>query len=127
MHTHKITTQIFVAVFILLYITHLILKIRKNGLDLYDFLFLLAIAIIPGVFVFMPEMVLELSQALGVEFPFVIMFALLILILFVQIHRMLIEAHRDQSRIIHLAQRLAYLEHKMEESKSRSEPNDSRR
>jgi len=113
------STVIFIAVFVLAYITFLLAKIKKNHVDVYDFLFLSLVSLIPAFFVLFPETCFEISAAIGVHFPFIILFGLLIFFIFLQLHRVAIAAYQVKTKMIRMNQKICFLENDLKEIKSK--------
>jgi hypothetical protein len=76
----------FVAVFLVFYLTLLVRRAIANKLEIYDFLLLSSVAIVPFVFVFMPKTILKITHLLGVGLPVVFLFSALIFILFLLLY-----------------------------------------
>ena len=112
-------TIIFITMFVLVYVTYLLAKIRKNHVDLYDFLFLILVSLLPAAFVYFPESVFWLTQFVGVKFPFIILFGLLIFCIFIQLHRVAIAIYKTKNNIVHLSQKLSFLEDEVQNLKKK--------
>ena len=94
MHTINTNTLIAVGLFALAYLAFVARKTARQQLDLYDFVMLSTVAVVPAVFVFWPGLAYWLAEIAGVAFPFVIMFGALFLILFLFVYRMTAKMHR---------------------------------
>ena len=66
----------------------LLRKTMQGKFDLYDFLMLSMVAIIPAGFTLFPTLAYLVSHLTGVVFPFVVMFGALFLVVFVFMHNM---------------------------------------
>lgn len=89
----KIQTIIAVLVFALGYLFFLARATARNKLDIYDLIMLSMVAIVPSTFVLLPKLAEYIAQALGVLFPFVVMFGALFAILFIFVHRLTSKIH----------------------------------
>ena len=112
-----IPTVIFISLFLLVYLVVLLKNTTRNTIDLYDFLILSSIAIVPAIFVFFPRVVVFLARLSGVEFPFVLLFGGLFLIVFTYFYRLIIEINHHRSRIVLLLQEVSILRQKLQQQK----------
>ena len=87
-------TVVFLTIFTVTYMLFILAKAGKRNLDLYDSLMLSTAAIIPLFFALFPSYVFTLSELLGVGFPFVILFGILFIVLFVFVQRLTVNFHR---------------------------------
>lgn len=96
MNSYQVTwhTEIFVAAFATLYFFRLVIKTGKGLIDLYDLIMLSMVVIIPALFVWAPSFGYWLAELAGVGFPFVVMFGLLFVMLFVFIHNLTVRLRR---------------------------------
>lgn len=93
MHS-TVETIVVVSGFALAYLVFTLRATGRSQLDLYDLIMLSTVAVVPWVFVVFPGFA-ELTAGLaGVAFPFVLMFGLLFVVLFVFIHRLAAKIHR---------------------------------
>lgn len=103
MHSYIPNTQtlILVELFALTYMLWLLRKAARHQLDLYDFFMLSTVAVLPALLV-VPSIAEWVGFVSGVAFPFVVMFGLLFVAIFVIIHRLTIKIHRleDQNRLL---------------------------
>jgi hypothetical protein len=90
----SIETMIVITAFALIYMLVLLNKTLKGRFDLYDFLMLSMVAIIPAGFALFPNLAYLVSHLTGVVFPFVVMFGALFLVVFVFMHNMTARLHR---------------------------------
>ena len=109
MHTINTNTLIAVGLFALAYLAFIARKTARQQLDLYDFVMLSSVAVVPAVFVFWPGVAYWLAEIAGVAFPFVIMFGALFLILFLLIYRMTVKMHRLERDNLLLIQEVSLL------------------
>lgn len=122
---HLITTKtlILITTFAIGYMFFIVRKTARRQLDLYDLVMLSAVAIIPSAFVIFPQFAFWLAAIVGVEFPFVVMFGLLIAVLFIFIHRLTVKIHRLESDTRLLVQELSLHKQAIDYEKSRSYKN----
>lgn len=109
MHTIATKTIILVVLFAIAYMFFIIRKTARRQLDIYDLVMLSTVAIIPIVFASLPQFAYWLSNLVGVEFPFVVMFGMLFAILFIFIHRLTVKIYRLESDCRLLIQELSIL------------------
>jgi hypothetical protein len=109
MHTINTNTLIAVGLFALVYLAFIARKTARQQLDLYDFVMLSMVALVPAAFVYWPGLAYWLAQAAGVAFPFVIMFGALFLILFLFFYRMTVKMHRLERDNLLLIQEVSLL------------------
>lgn len=121
MHLTAIQTIIAILLFAIAYMIFIIRKTAHRQLDLYDLLMLSTVAIVPTLFALFPRISYQIAQAMGVEFPFVVMFGLLFAILFVFIHRLTVKIHRLESDSRLLVQELSMLRMAIESKKSQED------
>lgn len=107
-------TVIFVSVFIVVYLFILIKKTIKNAIDLYDLLLLSSLAIFPGIFVFAPRFVENLAHLVGVEFPFIILFAGLFVCVFIYLYHLIIKVNKQERLNLILIQEISLLKQEFE-------------
>lgn len=90
-------TITIIILFACWYLYRIVRKTAVRQLDLYDFSMLSTVAVIPAFFVLFPEGSITVTHLMGVEFPFVILFGILLAVLFIFIHRMTVRLHRVES------------------------------
>jgi hypothetical protein len=115
-------TVIVISAFAFVYMLILLRKTLQGKFDLYDFLMLSMVAIVPAGFALFPKLGYLLSQLSGVGFPFVLMFGVLFLVVFVFMHNITARLHKleRQNWALIQEQSLLSLELKTKES-SRSD------
>jgi len=113
------TTQtiIFLIIFLIGYLLILLRFSIRNYIDLYDFLMLSSLALVPSIFVFFPKFVVRLARLIGVEFPFLLLFGFLFLIVFVYLYRLVIRITDQNNKIALLVQELGLPRQKVEGTK----------
>lgn len=114
----SIQTTVFITLFLTGYLIGLLRNAAKHKIDLYDLILLLSVAIVPSVFVFFPVFTDKLAKFLGVFFPFVILFGILLFIIFVYLYRLVVKINYHHNSIIALTQEFSLLRQK---SKKKSE------
>jgi hypothetical protein len=115
-------TVLVISAFAVVYMLILLRKTLQGKFDLYDFLMLSMVAIIPAGFALFPRLTYWLTQLSGVGFPFVLMFGVLFLVVFVFLHNMTARLHKleRQNGVLIQEQSLLLLELKTKEN-NRSE------
>jgi hypothetical protein len=111
-------TVVVVSAFALIYMLVLLRKTMQGKFDLYDFLMLSMVAIIPAGFALFPSLAYLVTHLTGVVFPFVVMFGVLFLVVFAFMHNMTARLHRLERQNCTLIQEqsLLALELKAKES-----------
>lgn len=94
MHTVNTNTYLLIALFAVAYLAFIAIKTARQQLDLYDFVMLSMVAVVPSAFAFWPNIANWIADFAGVAFPFVIMFGALFLIIFLFVHRLTIKVHK---------------------------------
>lgn len=107
-------TVLLIAIFAVAYLTVIARKTARQQLDLYDFVMLSMVAIVPAAFTFLPGVAYWLAGIAGVEFPFVVMFGVLFLILFLFVHRLTVHVHQLERDNRLLIQELSLLRFELE-------------
>ena len=117
-------TVLVISAFAVVYMLILLRKTLQGKFDLYDFLMLSMVAIIPAGFALFPRLTYWLTQLSGVGFPFVLMFGVLFLVVFVFLHNMTARLHKleRQNGVLIQEQSLLLLELRTKEN-NRSENN----
>jgi hypothetical protein len=111
-------TVLVISAFAVVYMLVLLRKTLQGKFDLYDFLMLSMVAIIPAGFALFPRLTYWLTQLSGVDFPFVLMFGVLFLVVFVFLHNMTARLHKleRQNGALIQEQSLLLLELKTQEN-----------
>lgn len=99
-----------IGVFCVVYLVFLLRRTLHGRLDLYDFLSLSAVAVVPSVFVLFPSVASAVGTLMGVEFSFVAMFGALFVVLFMSLHKLTIHVHQLEVRNRELIQALALID-----------------
>lgn len=102
-------TKVAILLFAVLYMFHVFRKTGKRQIDLYDLFMLSAVALVPAFFVLFPSATQALTDLIGVAFPFVLLFGILLAVLFVFIHRLTTKVHRLEHDNYLLVQELSLL------------------
>ncbi len=118
MTQHFATTQSLVVtgIFLLLYIGFLLHKTINGRLDLYDLVFLSAVAVLPAAFLFLPNLALAVSRLFGVAFPFVALFSILFVLIFIFMHRLTVQNDFLQRRTRLLVQEIGLLQQELDQT-----------
>ena len=87
-------TVFVISAFALIYMLVQLKKTLQGKFDLYDFMMLSMVAIIPAGFALFPRLGYLVSHLTGVVFPFVVMFGALFLVVFAFMHNMTARLHR---------------------------------
>jgi hypothetical protein len=109
MHTININTYLLIALFAIAYLIFIARKTAHQQLDLYDFVMLSMVAVVPATFTFWPSIAYWLAALAGVAFPFVIMFGALFLILFLFAYRLTVHMHKLEKDNLLLLQEVSLL------------------
>lgn len=111
-------TVVVISAFALIYMVVLLRKTLQGRFDLYDFLMLSMVAIIPAGFALFPKLAYLISHLTGVVFPFVVMFGALFLVVFAFMHNITARLHKleRQNWALIQEQSLLTLELKAKES-----------
>lgn len=107
-------TKLALVVFFLAYMAFLTRSAARHRIDIYDYLALSCVAMLPLFFGLFPETTLRLSHLLGVEFPFVVLFGLLFLAVFAYLHHLLNRLNAQTILNAKLVQELSLLKHSVE-------------
>lgn len=99
-----------IGAFCVVYLAVLFRRTIRGRLDLYDFLALSAVAVVPSAFVLFPRFAEAVGTLVGVEFSFVAMFGALFVVLFMSIHKLTIHVHQLEVQNRELIQALALVE-----------------
>jgi hypothetical protein len=112
-------TEIFIAIFLVAYMWILLRQTVRRSLDVYDFLLLSAVAIVPGGLVFFPGLASRVARLIGVEFPLAIIFGALFLIVFVFLYRLVVRANLQSGATTTIVQDAGLLRLEVEELQKR--------
>lgn len=109
------TTQtiLFIAIFLVAYISYLLRSTLKQKIDFYDFLILTAVGVLPSIFAFFPQSTLQMTRFIGVRYPFVVLFGALFFVVFYYLFRLVIRINKLAQQERALAQELAFLRDKI--------------
>jgi hypothetical protein len=116
--TPSAVTVAIISGFALVYMLVLLRRTLQGKFDLYDFLVLSMVAILPAGFALFPRLAYLVSHLTGVVFPFVVMFGALFLVAFVFMHNITERLHKleRQNWALLQEQSLLALELKRKES-----------
>ena len=101
-----IQTIILIGLFLLVYTGILLKSAIKYKIDLIDFILLIAVAIIPSLFVFVPKLVIFIIQVFGVGFGFEVLYGVLFFIAFIYFFRIVVILLNHKTAIIKLTQEI---------------------
>ena len=93
MHNVNLATVVIIAIFSFYYLFITAWQTAKQKLDIYDLFMLSMVAVIPLTFVLFPELTFSLTRMMGVTFPFILMFSILLITLFANIHQFSTKIH----------------------------------
>lgn len=113
------TFQIFVGLLALAVVIMILWLIRHERLPINRSLWWIAVALVIGVFGLFPQLVDQLAQLVGVNYPPALLFTLAILTLLIKLLLEDMEVAAQQRRILRLAQKTAILEEKIRELKEK--------
>jgi hypothetical protein len=108
-HLPSPQTIALVGLFALVYMLGLLRKAARHQLDIYDVFMLSTVAVLPALLVFVPAISEWIALAAGVAFPFVVMFGMLFVAIFMLIHRLTIKIHRLENHNRILIQEMSLL------------------
>lgn len=94
MHVISKNTYFFTTIFSIIYFLYLLKKTSENKFDFYDLIMLSMVGVIPSFFIFFQHTSILFADLLGVAFPFVVMFGLLFIALFLIIIRVMSVIHQ---------------------------------
>jgi hypothetical protein len=83
-----------ISLFFLVYAFYILRETSEKKFDLYDLVMLSAVGFIPLAFVLFPQAALVFSNFLGVAYPFVVMYGLLFIFMFIFIHKLTGKIHQ---------------------------------
>lgn len=115
-------TVVSISAFALIYMLVLLRKTLQGKFDLYDFLILSMVAILPAGFALLPRLAYLVTHLTGVVFPFVVMFGALFLVVFAFMHNMTARLHRLERQNCALIQEQSLLALELK-TKENSRPN----
>lgn len=114
MVSNHIQTVAVILLFAIWYLSVLLRRTADHKIDLYDLVMLSAVAVVPAFFALFPATTQAIADLLGVAFPFVLLFGLLLAVLFIFIHRLTVKLHRLEHDNLLLIQELSLLRHNIE-------------
>ncbi|MBM62047.1 MAG: hypothetical protein CL484_03750 [Acidobacteria bacterium] len=120
-----IQTIAFVILFLILYVTLMIKRAAKNKIDIYDLAMLCAVVIVPSFFVVFSGTVHRISHFLGVAFPFVLLFGVLFVIVFLYLYKVIVNANDIAKKSVFLVQELSLLREELANSRGESGTDDT--
>ena len=121
MHTINTNTYLLIAFFAAAYLAFIARKTARQQLDLYDLVMLSMVAVVPAAFTFWPSIAYSIADFAGVEFPFVVMFGALFLVLFLFVHRLTVHVHKLERDNRLLIQEISLLRLELESQAEKSQ------
>lgn len=112
-HAPGTQTTLIVLLFVAVYLGVLFRNTVRDHIDLYDFILLSLVAVFPGVLVLFPAFAFELARLAGVEFPFVLMFGGLLVVVFVALYKLVRHVTLLRRKMVALAQEVGLLENRL--------------
>ena len=103
-------TVVVTCVFALIYLWVLARRAISGRFDIYHVAMLAVVALLPVGFMVFPKAAHAVSHALGVAFPFVLLFGALFLVMFLYMHRITSELNRSLLHGRRLTQELEDIE-----------------
>lgn len=85
---------IILTVFTSVYITFILKKLLAAKIDLYDFIMLSTVSLLPSAFIFFPKLGYMLAVLTGISVPYILLFSALFFILFVICHQLIVTCHK---------------------------------
>lgn len=113
-------TIVFISVFLAAYALVLFRNTVKNRIDFYDFLLLATVALVPSSFVYFPGAGVWITRLIGVEFPFLVLFGMLFVIVFAYFYRHVLKLNRQERTIVLLTQELGLLREAVRRAEARA-------
>jgi hypothetical protein len=113
-YTPTTHTIVFMSAFLVLYAALLVRHTVRHRIDLFDFAMLALLAIVPGTVVWFPGLIVRITRLVGVEFPFVVMFGALFLVVFVYLYSLVVRINLQHRTIITLVQEVGLLRETLE-------------
>jgi hypothetical protein len=104
-----VPTVVFMTAFLVVYGAILLRNAVRNRMDLYDVMLLATVAIVPSCFVYFPGLVVWATRLVGVEFPFLLLFGGLFVVVFGYLHRLVLMANHQRRTVLVLTQELGLL------------------
>jgi hypothetical protein len=92
----RFETTLFIFAFLIFYVFYLARKTASNSIDLFDFVMLSTVGIVPALTVIFPYQTVALSKLIGVEFPFLILFGFLFFVVFAYLAYVISKVHKLQ-------------------------------
>jgi hypothetical protein len=108
-----IETIIIIILFSIIYLYCLFRETARQNLDIYDFIMLSTVGVFPMVFAIIPRLAEIISNFIGVKYPFVVLFGVLIALLFIFIHRLTRKIHRLENAYRNMLQDLCIMEEQL--------------
>jgi hypothetical protein len=120
-HAPTTQTTLLVLAFVAVYLVILFRNTVRDHIDLYDFMLLSLVAVVPGAFVLFPALSFELAHLAGVEFPFVLLFGGLSVIVFIALYKLVRQVTRLRRSLVALTQEIGLIENRLSVQGGRAE------
>lgn len=85
---------VILAGFTSIYLTYILKKLLSAKIDLFDFLMLSTVSLLPSAFIFFPKLGYLLAVVTGISVPYILLFSALFLILFIICHQLIVTCHK---------------------------------
>lgn len=115
-YTPHSSTVIFVCAFLVLYMAAVTRRALRSGLDVFDWMLLSTVAVVPAFLVLLPTVANRISALIGVAFPFVVSFGFTFFIVFVYLYRLAVRTEEHDKAVVTLVQDVALLRFELEQS-----------
>ncbi len=116
-YTPQPSTVLFVCAFLILYMAIVTRRALRTGLDVFDWILLSTVAVVPAFLVLFPAIANEISAFIGVAFPFIVSFGFMFFVVFVYLYRLAVRTEEHGKMVVTLVQEIALLRFELEESK----------
>lgn len=124
MHSTNPETTIIIITFAIWYIYHLLRKTSARKMDIYDFVMLSTVAIIPASFALFSDFWHYFSRKVGVSLPFILLFGILLAVIFLFVHKLTMRFRDIEAKNVLLIQELSILKQKIASRKMEKEANE---
>lgn len=104
-----------VAVFAVVHYIYILRQLILSRIDLYDFLLLSTVSMLPVLFLWVPGLDRWLADLIGISFPFILLFSLLLLALFIICHQLIMTCHRLEGHNRLLIQEVSLLKARLDQ------------
>jgi len=116
--------MLIVSVFTVVYLIYIARKTAHQKLDVYDFVMLSSLGVIPFLFAVFPGVAAFAAEVTGVVYPFVALFGLLFIFIFVFVHRLTEKVHSLEQDNRMLVQEISLLRQALEQPRGAKSDSD---